>query len=162
MIRKPRKTTSTSHESRVTSPDMVLSPDERAFAAGHRVAHLATADSSGSPHVIPICYALDADVFYFVIDEKPKRTRTGLKRLRNIAENPHVALVIDDYDDDWSRLAYLLVRGRAAIVGEKAEYDRVLVILRERYPQYRAMPLRFETHPLVRIVPEQRHLWRAS
>jgi PPOX class probable F420-dependent enzyme len=141
---------------------MILSDDERAFANQHRVARLATADAAGAPHVIPICYALIADAFYFIVDEKPKRTRSRLKRLRNIAANPQVALVIDDYDEDWTRLAYLLVRGRAALVDLTAEYDQVLAVLRERYPQYRAMRLRFETHPLVRIVPEQRHLWRAT
>lgn len=141
---------------------MVLSADERIFAERHRVAHLATADAAGEPHVIPICYAVVGDVFYFVVDDKPKRTRSGLKRLRNIAANPHVALVVDDYDDDWSRLAYLLVRGQAAVVGERTEYDTVVAVLRERYPQYRTMPLSFETHPLVRIDPEQRHLWRAT
>jgi PPOX class probable F420-dependent enzyme len=141
---------------------MTFSDDERAFAAAHRVAHLATADATGAPHVIPICYALIGDAFYFVVDEKPKRTRSGLKRLRNIAANPQVALVIDDYAEDWTRLAYLLVRGRAALVGETAEYGTALTVLRERYPQYRAMRLSFETHPLVRIVPEQRHLWRAT
>lgn len=141
---------------------MTLSDDERAFAERHRVAHLATADATGAPHVIPICYAVVGNAFYFVVDEKPKRTRTGLKRLRNIAANPQVALVIDDYDEDWSRLAYLLVRGRAVVVTERTEYDTVLAVLRKRYSQYRAMPLRFETHPLVRIVAEQRHLWRAA
>jgi PPOX class probable F420-dependent enzyme len=139
-----------------------LSPEERAFAECHRVARLATADAAGAPHVIPICYAVVGDAFYFVVDEKPKRTRTGLKRLRNIAANPHVAVVIDDYDDDWSRLAYLLVRGRAAVVAERTEYEAVLSALRKRYPQYRAMQLRLETHPLVCIIPEQRHLWRAA
>jgi len=147
---------------RTTSTNTVVSDEERAFANQHRVAHLATADAAGAPHVIPICYALIGDAFYFVVDEKPKRTRTGLKRLRNIAANPQVALVIDDYDEDWTRLAYLLVRGRAALVGEPAEYDTALTVLRQRYPQYRAMHLGFETHPLVRIVPEQRHLWRAT
>ena len=106
---------------RTTSTNTVVSDDERAFAEGHRVAHLATADAAGAPHVIPICYALIGDAFYFVVDEKPKRTRTGLKRLRNIAANPQVALVIDDYDEDWTRLAYLLVRGRAALVEEHGE-----------------------------------------
>ena len=102
------------------------------------------------------------DAFYFVIDEKPKRTRTGLKRLRNIAANPQVALVIDDYDDDWRRLAYLLLQGQAAVVAAQSEYDTALTALRQRYPQYRVMPLAFGTHPMVRIVPQRRHLWRAS
>ncbi len=140
---------------------MLLSADARAFAERHRVAHLATADAGGRPHVIPICYAL-LEVFYFVVDEKPKRTRTGLQRLRNIAVNPWVALIIDDYDDDWERLAYLLVRGSAALVTEAAEYARALAALRRRYPQYRAMPLARETHPLVRITPARCHLWRAA
>jgi PPOX class probable F420-dependent enzyme len=141
---------------------MTLSDADRAFAERHRVAHLATADATGAPHVIPICYVLTDDVFHFVVDEKPKRTRTGLKRLRNIAANPQVALVIDDYDEDWTRLAYLLVRGRAAVVEEPAEYATVLAALRQRYPQYRAMPLAPETHPMVRIVAEHRHLWQAT
>jgi len=140
---------------------MPLSPIDRAFVERHRVARLATADASGGPHVIPICYALVDDCVYFVVDEKPKRTRVGLKRLRNIAANPRVALVIDDYDDDWTRLAYLLVQGTAAPVGERAEYDRVLAVLRARYPQYRAMALDVATHPMIRVTPERLHRWHA-
>ena len=140
----------------------MLSADERAFADCHRVAHLATADAAGAPHVIPICFALIGEHFYFVIDEKPKRTRTGLKRLRNIAANPHVALVIDDYDEDWARLAYLLVQGPAAVVDDRDEYAGALEALRDRYPQYRTMPLAFATHPMVRITPVRSHLWRAG
>ena len=140
----------------------MLSGDERAFADRHRVAHLATADAAGAPHVIPVCYALVGEHFYFVIDEKPKRTRTGLKRLRNIAANPHVALVVDDYDEDWTRLAYLLVQGEAAGVDDRGEYGGALAALRHRYPQYRAMSLAFDTHPMVRITPVRSHLWRAA
>jgi PPOX class probable F420-dependent enzyme len=141
---------------------MMLSADDRAFAERHRVAHLATADASGAPHVIPICYALVGAQIYLVIDEKPKRTRTGLKRLRNIAANPQVALVIDDYDEDWTRLAYLLVQGHAAMVETDDEYATALAVLQQRYPQYRSMPLEFETHPMVRITPTRSHLWRAA
>ncbi len=140
----------------------MLSPDERAFAKRHRVAHLATADVGGVPHVIPICYALVGDHFYMVIDDKPKRTRTGLKRLRNMAANPRVALVIDDYDEDWARLAYLLVHGQAALVIEGDEYARGLAALRARYPQYRAMPLVIATHPMLRITVTSTHSWRAG
>lgn len=142
---------------------MVVTREERAFAERHRIGHLATANAAGVPHVVPVCFALVGDYFYFVIDEKPKRARTGLKRLRNLAENPRVALVIDDYDDaDWSRLAYLLIRGPAACVTDPAEFTQALHALRTRYAQYRTMPLAFETHPMVRIVPEQRHFWRAA
>src|SRR5262249_5250057 len=99
---------------RARTRHMILSNEPRDFANCQRVAHLATADATGAPHVIPICYALVEGNCYFVVDEKPKRTRTGLKRLRNIAANSQVALVIDDYDEDWSRLAFLLVLGSAA------------------------------------------------
>ena len=141
---------------------MPLTAEQHAFAARHRVARLASADAAGAPHVIPICYALAGDDLYFVVDEKPKRTRTGLKRLRNIAANPRVALVIDAYDEDWTRLAYLLIQGAAARVTDGEEYARGLEALRQRYPQYRQMPLAFTTHPMIRIAPSRVHLWRAA
>jgi len=140
----------------------MFSDEDRVFIDRHRIAHLATADTAAAPHVIPICYALTGETFYVVIDDKPKRTRTGLKRLRNIEANPQVALVIDDYDDDWTRLAYLLVRGRAAVVETEAEYTRGLAALRARYPQYRAMSLALATHPMLRIVAERHHFWHAA
>jgi len=140
-----------------------LDADARALLARHRVAHLATAGRDGAPHVVPLCFALDGDILYFVIDAKPKRrTGTGLQRMRNLLENPRVALVIDDYDEDWSRLAYVLVRGHAAVVDDAAETDRALTSLRAKYPQYRAMPLDGAEHPVVRITPERVHVWRAS
>jgi PPOX class probable F420-dependent enzyme len=140
----------------------VLTNEERAFAEEHRVARLATADAAGAPHVIPICYAVFDNHVYFVIDEKPKRRRHGLKRLRNIAVNPRVAFVIDDYDEDWTQLAYLLIEGTAHAVENRIEYDRVLSALRTRYAQYRSMALAFETHPMIRIIPAHAHLWRAT
>ena len=84
----------------------------RHFLEAHRVGHLSTAGADGVPHVIPVCYAADAEAVYFVADEKPKRRPAReLRRLRNLRENPRAALVVDDYDDDWTRLAYVLVRG---------------------------------------------------
>jgi len=142
---------------------MVLSDEAAAFADAHRVGRLATADAGAVPHVVPFCYARAGDCFYFVIDDKPKRrSGRGLKRMRNIAANPRVAFVIDDYDEDWSRLAYLLVRGDAEIVDTTTEYERVLDMLRRRYPQYRAMALELRTHPMVRIEARTFHLWRAT
>ncbi len=135
--------------------------EERNFIESHRVARLATADAQGRPHAVPIVYALVDDVFYFIVDEKPKKTRRGLKRLRNIAVNPHTAVILDDYDEDWSRLAYLLVEGIAVQVDEPGLYDNVLQALRRRYPQYERMPLTPERNPIVRITPTKRHFWRA-
>jgi PPOX class probable F420-dependent enzyme len=140
----------------------VTIPDEaRRLLDSCRIAHLATADRSARPHVVPLCYARDGDQLYFVIDEKPKAVGKALKRMRNIAENPGVALVVDVYDEDWTRLEYVLVRGRAEVVAERAEYDRALSLLRARYPQYEAMRLASEKNPLVRITPASVHHWRA-
>ncbi len=132
----------------------------REFLTFARLAHLATADTSGAPHVIPICYWFDRARFYFAIDEKPKRGRgMTLKRMRNIATNPSVALVIDHYEEDWNKLAYVLVRGRASVVDDREEYLLALRSLRDKYPQYRAMALSLELNPMVRIDPEHVHVW---
>jgi PPOX class probable F420-dependent enzyme len=141
---------------------MVLTEEARRYADNHRVAHLATASSAADPHVIPFCYARIDDCIYFVIDEKPKQTQLGLKRLQNIRANSQVALVIDDYDDDWTQLAYLLVHGQAVIVDEQAEFERALSKLRARYPQYAPMSLGFDRNPMVRITAERTRLWRAG
>lgn len=119
----------------------VLKPRERRFLAACRVAHLATADAKGAPHVVPVCFALAGSTLYVTIDAKPKRAATRLKRLRNLAENPQAALVADRYDEDWSRLGWVMLRGRAEILGEGAEHDRAQALLRRRYRQLRAMAI---------------------
>ena len=107
-----------------------------------RIGHLATADKSGQPHVIPICFVFDGKQFYSPIDEKPKHTAPAkLKRLRNIRENPTVSLVIDHYDEDWRRLAYVLVFGKARILQGGATHSGAIKLLRKKYPQYRAMAI---------------------
>lgn len=132
----------------------------RRFILSHVVARLATADKNGQPHVIPFCYAFDGAYFYFVVDEKPKKqTGKPLKRIRNILENPQVAFVIDDYADDWTQLAYVMVRGSAQVVEEETEYIAALALLRQRYPQYRAMTLVFPGNVMVRITPRKVIAW---
>ncbi len=142
---------------------MILSDDAREFIDAHDVGHLATADGAGNPHVVPVCYARVDERLYFVADEKPKRLGPrALKRLANLAENPRAALVIDDYDRDWSRLAFLLLHLDTTIVSDEREYDAALAALRRRYPQYRQMTLTIATNPLVRMVARRWHLWRAA
>jgi PPOX class probable F420-dependent enzyme len=113
----------------------------RNFCERGRVARLATADANGMPHLVPVCYAVIADSLYISIDEKPKRTDIPLKRLRNIMENPEVAVTVDRWDEDWRRLAWVMLRGRAEILNDGEEHDRAQTRLRERYPQYRTMDL---------------------
>ena len=142
---------------------MSLTDEARAFLDAHRVGHLATSGHDGAPHVVPLCYARIGDLLYFVADDKPKRGGPRrLKRLSNIAENPRVALVVDDYDEDWTRLAFLLLHLDARVVDDDGEYDRALAALRQRYGQYRAMPLACDSHPMVRMTPRRWHFWRAS
>jgi PPOX class probable F420-dependent enzyme len=132
------------------------------FIVAARVAHLATANAAGAPHNVPLCFWFDGVQFYFAIDDKPKRARgTALKRMRNIAENPRVALLIDHYEEDWTQLAYVLVHGTAQIVQEPKEYLLALRNLRDKYVQYRSMALSDERNPIVRIVPERVHVWGA-
>ena len=117
----------------------MLSERERRFIERQRVAHLATADRLAEPHVVPVCFALAGATLYITVDEKPKKTGTALKRLRNIAENPQVAVSIDHYADDWSRLGWVLLRGRAEILLDGKEHDDAQALLRARYPQLEAM-----------------------
>lgn len=119
----------------------MLSETERRFLDAGRVGHLGTADRHGVPHVVPVCYALDGAALYITVDEKPKRIDIPLKRLRNIAENPAVALVVDRYDEDWTRLGWVMLRGPAEILRDGAEHARAQTLLRARYPQLRTMQL---------------------
>ena len=125
-----------------------------------RIAHLATADASGMPHVIPICFAFDGKNFYSSIDEKPKRTvPSKLKRLRNIAENSQVAIVIDHYEEDWRKLSYVLVSGKARVLLPGAKHQAAVRLLRRKYPQYRRM--RIEKLPMIVIRPTRVTSWSA-
>ncbi len=91
---------------------------------------------------MPVCFAIEATTLYITIDEKPKRASARpLKRLRNMTENPSVAFVADRYDEDWRLLGWVMLRGRADILLDGPEHDRAQALLRERYPQYRAMEL---------------------
>jgi PPOX class probable F420-dependent enzyme len=140
-----------------------LTDEARAFLDTHRLAHFATVDARVvAPHVVPLCYARVDDRIYFVVDDKPKAPGRTLQRLRNIAGCPRVALVVDDYDEDWSRLAYLLLHCEATRVDAEVEFTAVLGVLRQRYPQYLRMALSFATHPMVRMDIRRWHLWRAT
>jgi PPOX class probable F420-dependent enzyme len=119
----------------------MLTERQRRFLEARRVGHLATADAKGAPHLIPVCYAAAVDTLYITVDEKPKRRDIPLKRVRNILANPRAVFVVDRYDEDWQRLGWVMLRGPAEILENGPEHDRAQALLRERYPQYRAMDL---------------------
>jgi PPOX class probable F420-dependent enzyme len=130
------------------------------FIRSARIAHLATADRSGQPHAVPICFVFDDKYFYSPIDEKPKRTAPAkLKRLRNIAENPQVSLVIDHYDENWSKLAYVLITGAARIMQRGQRHRRAVTLLRRKYSQYRTMAI--DRRPMIAIKPKRITGWSA-
>jgi coenzyme F420-0:L-glutamate ligase/coenzyme F420-1:gamma-L-glutamate ligase len=144
----------------LNSIEQLSLPTVRDFLVAERVARMATADKSGAPHVIPICFWFDGAYFYFAIDEKPKRVGpSGLKRMRNIAENSRVAIVVDHYEDEWAQLAYVMIRGIAQIVEDPQEYMAVLRNLRDKYRPYRTMQLSPDRNPIVRITPERVNVW---
>jgi coenzyme F420-0:L-glutamate ligase / coenzyme F420-1:gamma-L-glutamate ligase len=139
-----------------------LTEAEVAFARDQRVARLATADAEGRPHVVPVCYAFDESRFYAPLDEKPKRVdATRLKRVRNIQARSEVSLVIDRYDDDWSQLAWLQISGRAVLLAPDGEgHAEVVMLLRDRYPQYRTMAL--ERSQIISLTPTAVLSWRVE
>jgi len=127
--------------------------------ASARVGRLATAGADGQPLVVPVCYAFDGTVVYSAVDAKPKRTR-ALRRLRNIDENPRVSLVVDEYDEEWTRLRYVIVEGRAEILTGGPEFARGVDLLIDKYPQYRSLALSRDAGHLIRIGPERLLHWR--
>jgi len=126
-----------------------------------RVGRLATASGDCRPLVVPVCYAFDGTRVYSAVDAKPKRTRE-LRRLRNIAENPHVSLVVDEYHEEWTRLRYVIVDGRAEILSDGDEFTRAIDLLVAKYPQYRGLGLPRETGTVNRITPDRVLPWRWS
>ena len=129
-------------------PPVVIRDPEARFILGRKIGRLGTLDSLPEPHVMPICFALDRDMIYTPIDEKPKRTTT-LKRVRNIMETGRAAILFDRYDDDWSRIGWVLVRGTASILHGGREHSRAIRLLRSRYQQYQTMSL--ETLPIIAV-----------
>lgn len=136
----------------------MLSDGERRFLADRRVAHLATADQRAVPHVVPVCFAIWEDTLYITIDEKPKRQPgTALKRVRNIVENPAVAVVVDRYDENWALLGWVMLRGHAEILIDGTEHHAAQALLRTRYRQLEAMQI--AQHPVIAVRIERTTSW---
>ncbi len=133
-----------------------------ASAGSARVAHLATADQYSRPHVVPIVFILDGETLYFPLDRKPKREDDWhmLRRVRNIETNGRVSIVIDHYEEDWSKLAWVLLEGVATILETGSERDGAVRALVEKYPQYAGSAL--DDRPVVRVAIERTVSWSAS
>ena len=127
-----------------------------------RVGHLATSDGR-VPSVVPVCFALVGETLYQAVDGKPKSVDAArLRRVKNVRANPRAALLIDHYVEDWRRLWYVLLRGKARIVDNGPEQQRAIGALRKKYPQYRTtVPLAPDALVIAIDVRRLRH-WRAS
>ena len=138
---------------------MVIEENVRCKLEAARVARLATVSPKGAPHVIPVCFVFHGSVVYSAIDRKPKVTDPRqLVRITNIETNPDVALLVDEYDDDWEQLWYVLVRGKAGLVTAEVEHQLAVTRLQAKYPQYSAGMLDVDALVL-RITPERITSW---
>jgi PPOX class probable F420-dependent enzyme len=123
-----------------------------------RLAHLATIDSDGRPHLVPVCFVLDDETLYSAVDRKPK-TSTRLRRLDNIRQHPAVAVLVDHYEEDWSRLWWVRLRGEARVIEAGRERDRGFGLLLEKYAQYREAP---PDGPVIVVSVDEWRGWTAS
>jgi PPOX class probable F420-dependent enzyme len=126
--------------------------------AAARVARLATIDPDGRPHLVPIVFALAGETLYTAVDRKPKRSRR-LRRVENARTRPDVTVLVDHYEEDWQRLWWIRVRGRARVLDGGEERERALALLTAKYPQYRRQP---PDGPVVAIDVTQVRAWSAG
>lgn len=121
---------------------------------------MATVDKLGRPFVVPVCYTYDGKNLYSPIDKKPKQTPAReLKRIRNIRDNPYISIVIDDYYEEWIKLCYVIVHGRAELLESGEDYQMSLRLLCEKYPQYVEMNLPKLNLPVIKVVPDRILSW---
>jgi PPOX class probable F420-dependent enzyme len=132
-----------------------------------RVGHLGTAGADGRPLVVPVCYALleGGDTLQVVtaVDAKPK-SGSQLRRLRNLEQNPQATLLVDVWDEDWARLRWVMVEGRADVLRQEDLRSRqrrevALRALETKYPQYRSLPLDPRT-PVIALRADHGGAWR--
>jgi PPOX class probable F420-dependent enzyme len=136
------------------------SAEVQTFLQAGRVARMATVDRGGCPHIVPICYAYDGSRVYSAVDEKPKRgSPLELRRIVNIGGNPRICLIVDEYDEDWNRLRFVMIHGTAKITLAGAEHGHALDLLRKKYPQYRTMALAENRNPVIAMTPTKIVSW---
>ena len=132
---------------------------EKRYIETARVGRLATADTTGQPHVVPICFAMLGGRIVTPIDEKPQDVSPeALQRSRDIDENPQVAVIVDHYTEEWTQLGWIQIRGTAThLPPEAADHSSAVTALREKYDQYTDHAL--EDRPIVQISPESTQSW---
>ncbi len=130
-----------------------------------RVARLATVDSECKPHLIPVVFVFDNYSYFIPIDEKTKRSRPEkLKRAKNIQQNSNVTLLIDDYNENWRKLYFIMIQGKAYIIGgKKLEQNELLLLekahklLSDKYLQYQKIGI---GEYVIMIIPQKVITWK--
>ncbi|OBF25446.1 PPOX class F420-dependent oxidoreductase [Mycobacterium sp. ACS4331] len=135
-----------------------MSDDALRRFSGARIARLATVTEDGSPHMVPVVFAIDGDVVYTAVDGKPKSTNR-LRRLANIERNTAVSVLVDHYEEDWSTLWWVRADGTAVIHSADAVADHARVLLRAKYPQYRTVSV---DGPVIAVTVRHWSSWSAS
>jgi PPOX class probable F420-dependent enzyme len=143
---------------------LIITPDIEGFIQRVRVARLATIDSEFKPHLVPVVFVFDGNHFFIPVDEKRKKTKPEkLRRIKNIQVNPNVALLIDEYSEDWSRLAFVMIQGTASVVKSRPQADiqlkQALKELTTKYTQYQKIGT---GEMCIIIKPEKVASWRSS
>lgn len=143
---------------------LIITPDIEEFIQRVRVARLATIDSEFKPHLVPVVFVFDGNHFFIPVDEKRKKTKPEkLRRIKNIQGNPNVALLIDEYNEDWSRLAFVMIQGTASVVKSRPQADiqlkQALKELTTKYTQYQKIGT---GEMCIIIKPEKVASWRSS
>jgi PPOX class probable F420-dependent enzyme len=129
----------------------------RQLVATARVGRLATLAPDGRLHLVPICFALDGDVLYSAVDDKPKRSGR-LQRIENVRVHSDVAVLVDHYEEDWSRLWWVRLRGKGRVVEQGQELELALRLLAEKYDEYQQRPPR---GPVLAIEIDEWRGWSA-
>jgi PPOX class probable F420-dependent enzyme len=136
----------------------VVTPDEaRERFAAARVATLATVDASGAPHLVPVTFAVEGDTVWTAVDGKPKRA-TWLRRHENVQARPQVSLLVQHWDEDWSRLWWVRADGFARVGTDPSIVEHAVDLLRGRYDQYRTVGA---GGPVIEVTVRAWHGWAA-
>ena len=128
-----------------------------------RVARLATIDSENKPHLVPVVFVFDGQCYYIPLDEKIKKHKPErLKRVKNIQLNPNVVLLIDEYNEDWSKLRFIMIQGRASLIGKKMQCNELVLekahkLLFRKYRQYKKIGI---GELCIKIDPEKVITWK--
>ena len=138
---------------------MAFSDREREFVRAARVGRLATVAGDGTPHAIPVCFALVGDAVVSPLDEKPKSVGpTELRRVRNVRQNPAATLIVDRYSEDWDELGWVQVRGRGSLlVPDDEGHDAAVRALRGKYDQYADQAI--DRRPMLHVDPRRVVSW---